>query len=216
MVQKSIAKRGRPLSFDPGEALGQVRDVFWNAGFAATSLDHLSAATGLNRPSLYGAFGDKRALYARVLDEYRAMARAAMTRALDPALPLREGLMRMYQGALALYLPRDRSARGCFMIGTAVTEAVVDDETREGLAAGLREIEKALSERFRLAQESGEATAEADPAALASMAAAAMYTIAIKARAGEPRRALEAIAQAAIDLTCGGKARRATGSARRK
>ena len=40
-------------------------DVFWQDGFAATSLDDLSAATGLNRPSLYGAFGDKRALYLR-------------------------------------------------------------------------------------------------------------------------------------------------------
>ena len=63
MVQKADSRRGRPRAYDPETALSQAMAVFWDAGYAATSLDDLSAATGMNRPSLYGAFGDKHALY---------------------------------------------------------------------------------------------------------------------------------------------------------
>ena len=65
------ARRGRPRAFEPETALAQAMDVFWRDGFAATSLDDVSAATGLNRPSLYGAFGDKRALYLQAYGQYR-------------------------------------------------------------------------------------------------------------------------------------------------
>ena len=63
--------RGRPRAFEADTALAQAMDVFWSDGFAATSLDDISAATGLNRPSLYGAFGDKRALYLQAYGQYR-------------------------------------------------------------------------------------------------------------------------------------------------
>src|SRR6204780_4587362 len=79
MVQKVVRtppepaprRRGRPRAFEPETALTQAMDVFWQGGFAATSLDDLSAATGLNRPSLYGAFGDKRAIYLQAYRQYR-------------------------------------------------------------------------------------------------------------------------------------------------
>ena len=79
MVQKTAhdasktvsPRRGRPRAFEPDTALAQAMDVFWSDGFAATSLDDISAATGLNRPSLYGAFGDKRALYLQAYGQYR-------------------------------------------------------------------------------------------------------------------------------------------------
>lgn len=56
-------RRGRPRNFDAGEVLQQVQDAFWKGGFEGTSIGDLTCATGLNRPSLYGAFGDKHALY---------------------------------------------------------------------------------------------------------------------------------------------------------
>ena len=59
-VAPAPKRRGRPRGYEPEVALARALDVFWKDGFAATSLDDLSAATGMNRPSLYGAFGDKR------------------------------------------------------------------------------------------------------------------------------------------------------------
>src|SRR6201991_949093 len=71
-------RRGRPRAYQPDVALARALDVFWKDGFAATSLDDLSAATGMNRPSLYGAFGDKRELYKKTYESYRNRARARM------------------------------------------------------------------------------------------------------------------------------------------
>ena len=71
-------RRGRPRAYQPDVALGKALDLFRKDGFAATSLDDLSAATGMNRPSLYGAFGDKRELYIKSYQRYRDDARAAM------------------------------------------------------------------------------------------------------------------------------------------
>ncbi len=71
-------RRGRPRAYQPEIALGKALELFRKGGFAATSLDDLSAATGMNRPSLYGAFGDKRELYIKSYQRYRDDARAAM------------------------------------------------------------------------------------------------------------------------------------------
>src|SRR6186997_1818062 len=120
MVQKKTSepkRRGRPRAYDPAQALARAADTFWKAGYAGTSLDDLSEATGMNRPSLYAAFGDKRDLYLKTLmhyrDEGRALARAAM--ADQPTL--RVFLRRFYGKALDLYL--EDGPRGCYSIGTA-------------------------------------------------------------------------------------------------
>ena len=67
--------RGRPRSYDPDVALKAATERFRTTGYAGTSLDDLAAATGLARPSLYAAFGDKRALYLAAIE--RAHDRAA-------------------------------------------------------------------------------------------------------------------------------------------
>src|SRR2546427_11128950 len=82
-------RRGRPRAYQPEIALGKALDLFRKDGFAATSLDDLSAATGMNRPSLYGAFGDKRELYIKSYARYRADARAAMIDIFRDELPIR-------------------------------------------------------------------------------------------------------------------------------
>src|SRR5690349_5353645 len=95
-------RRGRPPSYEPEETLAAARDVFWRSGYSAATLDDLSAATGLHRPSLYGAFGDKRALYLTTLERYVAEGRRQMVEALGGDRPLREALQRVYDRALAL------------------------------------------------------------------------------------------------------------------
>src|SRR5215831_13477256 len=84
--------------------------------------DGLAAATGMNRPSLYAAFGDKHALYVKALEHYWQMGYAAMREALAYDRPLPEALMRVYAEALDIYFPAKGRARGCFAIGTATTE----------------------------------------------------------------------------------------------
>lgn len=78
-------------AYDAGQALASARAVFWDSGHAASSLDDLGAAMAMNWPSVYGAFGDKQALYLKTLEGYRDDSVAALREVLDRARPLRDG-----------------------------------------------------------------------------------------------------------------------------
>src|SRR5712691_13189098 len=163
-------RRGRPRAYQPEVALGKALDLFRKGGFAATSLDDLSEATGMNRPSLYGAFGDKRALYLKTIEGYRAKAQAAMKQALPYDRPLREVLAQLYGRAVSLYLSGEQGPRGCLLTGTAATEAVMDPEIRRATRAALEEIDDTFEARLRFAREHADLPASADPAILGKLA----------------------------------------------
>lgn len=204
MVQNTPPRpRGRPRAYDAERALAQARDAFWQAGFSATSMDDLSAATGMNRPSLYAAFGDKHRLYLDLLQRYIAASDAAIAQEFAREQPLAKALTRFYRLALSLYLPEQGVPRGCFLIGTAVSEAAADAAVREKLDAGLNGFTRALEQRLRRAQAEGELQRGADPAALADIAAAVLHSLAVRARAGASRAALNATIAAAVRLICG-------------
>jgi AcrR family transcriptional regulator len=200
-------RRGRPRAYQPEVALGKALDLFRKDGFAATSLDDLSAATGMNRPSLYGAFGDKRELYIKSYARYRADAREAMTDIFREELPIRQRLRRIFAVALDIYLSGEAGPRGCFTVMTAASEAVFDPDIRSMVQEGFSELDKAFAACFRIARENGELPASADPKVLAQLASATIHTIAIRARARVPRGELEAIVTGAIDVMCGAATR---------
>jgi AcrR family transcriptional regulator len=198
-------RRGRPRAYQPEIALAKALDLFRKNGFAATSLDDLSAATGMNRPSLYGAFGDKRELYIKSYRRYREDARAAMQDIFREEQPIRRRLGRIYAVALDIYLSGESGPRGCFTVMTAASEAVADPDIRAMVLEGFGELDKAFAACFRLAKEKGELPGSADPAVLAQLASATIHTIAIRARARVPRKELEAIVKGAIDMMVGAK-----------
>lgn len=198
-------RRGRPRAYEPDVALGKALDLFRRQGFAATSLDDLSEATGMNRPSLYGAFGDKRELYIKSYQRYREDARASMVEIFRQEMPVRQRLERIYASALNIYLSGETGPRGCFTVVTAASEAVGDPEIRTMVLEGLSELDKAFANCFRRAKEKGELPASADPAALAQLASATVHSIAIRSRARVSRKELEAIVKGAIDVMVGAK-----------
>ena len=204
-VPDAAKRRGRPRAYQPDVALGKALDLFRKDGFAATSLDDLSTATGMNRPSLYGAFGDKRELYIKSYQRYRDDARDAMMEIFRDEMPIRKRLERIYAVALDIYLSGDLEPRGCFTVMTAASEAVSDPEIRGMVLEGLVELDKAFAACFRRGMEKGELPASADPLALAQLASATIHTIAIRARARVPRKELEAIVNGAIDVMVGAK-----------
>jgi TetR/AcrR family transcriptional regulator, copper-responsive repressor len=206
MVHKDTARkprpRGRPRAYDPEQALQGATGAFWRQGYSGTSLDQLSDATDMNRPSLYAAFGDKRALYLKTLQRYVEQANASTVLALDVSLPLEDALRRFYALALTMYLPAGDKARGCYLIGTATTEAVEDPIVRDALREALRGFDRALEERFRHSRKIGELPASADPAMLALMASAVLHTLAVRSRAGERREWLDTFAAQAVTFIC--------------
>jgi AcrR family transcriptional regulator len=204
MVQKEPApRRGRPRKFETDKALNDARRAFWNGGFAATSLDELAQATGLNRPSLYGAFGDKRALYLKALERSADESVAAITATFSPDLGVREGLGRVFTGSIGIYMAGDEGPRGCFIVCTGLVESVTDPAIRAAAADALARIERAFQQRFELARARKEINADASPEGLAMMASAVINSLALRARAGLPREQLEAIAAAGLAMICG-------------
>src|SRR5215471_1664222 len=101
---KFAASRGRPRSFDLDEALDSALHLFWRQGYEGTSLSDLTGAMGINRPSLYAAFGNKEELFRRALERYAAgpSARVAGSFALPTARETVEALLRFYADASAI------------------------------------------------------------------------------------------------------------------
>lgn len=201
--QNPKRRRGRPRAFEPDAVLAQAMDVFWQEGFAATSLDELSAATGLNRPSLYGAFGDKRALYIQAYRRYREHVRETFAPLLDEKAPLAEKLRRILLAALDLYLSGEEGPRGCFTVLSASSDAIADPEIRAMVGEAIDNSDRAFERLFTNAREQGELPADADTRRLARMATATTHTLSIRARARTPRAALEPIVEDAVLTICG-------------
>jgi TetR/AcrR family transcriptional regulator, copper-responsive repressor len=205
MVQKSSEAeskpRGRPREYDPETALRAAMDVFWRLGYAGASLDEISAATGMNRPSLRAAFGDKHAIYLKALRNYWELKLAAMREALE-GQPLEAALMRAYEAALSIYYSGEEGARGCFVLGTAITEAAGDAEVRSIVTEVFEGLDAGFAARLRAAHAEGELRQDVDVETLAALATATMHSIAVRARAGASREELMRLARGAVGVIC--------------
>jgi AcrR family transcriptional regulator len=203
MVQKnpaaSAAVRGRPRGFDTDQVLGRVRDTFWRYGYAGTSMDQLSAATGLHKPSLYGAFGDKKRLYLAALDNYLADIRAEFAEAF--AVPdLFESLYQVSERSIDKFMGGGEGATGCFMMNTAMTEAGEDPEISRVVRESMDGLERAMVRRLQKGIEAGEISGKVDPQSLAMILIANHYELSTRARAGYSRAELRVLADRALDL----------------
>lgn len=206
MAEKAVPAtgrgRGRPRAYDPCIALQRARDAFWKAGYAGTSLEDLVAATSMNRPSLRAAFGDKREIYLRTLKAYWDFKSAAMREAVE-GQDLENALMRVYEMSLDTYFSGEGSARGCFVVGTAVTEAAEDPDIRRIVSEGFRMLDESFASQLRAARANGELACGGDPDALALLASATLHSMAVRARAGASREELRALARKAVGVICG-------------
>ena len=157
----------RPRKFNEDDVVAAARDEFWDRGYAATSVDDLTAATGLGKGSLYGAFGDKHSLYLRVLDDYIASSLDEVRATLrDPAFSAADRLARHLRGQVKL-LAADATRRGCLMAKSAAelgaTDAVVEEKVQRAYATWRDELVACIKE----AQRDGAIDARQRPAALA-------------------------------------------------
>ena len=138
----------RPRSFDPDQALDLARDVFWQKGFQSTSLDDITAATGLNKPSLCAAFGDKNALFLKVLDRYHERIVAHAERILDEGPSARDAIERWLTGFVP-FCSGLKGSRGCLSVNTAADGAADQKEVRKRIERFNRKLEQLLSSRLR-------------------------------------------------------------------
>lgn len=186
----------RPRTFDTDEALEQAMLVFWRLGYERSTLTDLTKAMGINRPSLYAAFGHKEQLFQRVLEHYAAGPARYEREALEQptARKVAEALLR---GAADVQTRPDLP-HGCLAVTSTPSHA--EDSSPIGCALIEARIagENALRERFERAQLEGELSATVDVAELASYIRTIMYGMAVKAATGATHEELERVTQTAL------------------
>lgn len=154
----------RTKEFDPDAALQDALELFWERGYAATSMEDLVERLGVARASLYATFGTKHELYFKALDRYRE-SHGPVERLSQPgpALPAVRELVRDFAAEAA----GDRRRRGCFVLNTAIELVPADETAARRVAAAWGEMETALESALRRARAQGELSADADPRSLA-------------------------------------------------
>jgi len=199
MIEKS-RPRGRPRSYDPEVALDRAALLFWANGFSATSLDDLSAAMGMGRPSIYNAFGDKEALFLRALQRYRDTVALTPLRALEAEDSISEGLGAFFRQFVA-YTTADRSHLGC-LIGTVAPATDLPD-VQSFLKTNLAAFEAQIAEHLAAAVRRGELPRDYPAKIGARRAVNAGLAISARARFGTPRRVLLKDAADATSMVLG-------------
>ncbi|MCG7210247.1 TetR/AcrR family transcriptional regulator [Streptomyces arenae] len=193
----TTTKRGRPRSFDREVALVQATLLFWQHGYEGTSVADLTAAMGVSPPSLYAAFGDKRALFTEVVDRYGSTFGAFMGNALAEESDARTGFARMLDEAAVSYTDPTHPA-GCLVISAATNyspgTADVERDLRTRRAANIGSFEERLKEAKAL----GSLPTGTDTRALAVYFAAVVQGLSQQARDGATTEELRRVAAYAM------------------
>jgi AcrR family transcriptional regulator len=190
-ASKPSERMGRPRSFDLDRALDRALQVFWRKGYEGTSLSDLTKAMGINRPSLYAAFGDKEALFRKALDRY-VDGPAAYTQEALKAPTAHAVVERLLRGAVDLNTA-PRSPGGCLMVQGALAGGAAADSIRQDLIACRAAGEAALRRRLEHAKSIGDLPIDTDPADLARYVATIIYGIAVQAAGGASRDQLQRV-----------------------
>jgi AcrR family transcriptional regulator len=193
---KSPRRRGRPRAFDADRALERALRVFWRKGYEGASLSDLTKAMGINRPSMYAAFGDKEALFRKAIDRYAEGPAAYVVEALKEPTA-RGAVERMLRGAADM-LTDPRNPAGCLMVQGALACGDVAQPIRRELAVGRAKGEAAIRRRLSRAKTEGDLPQHSNPADLARYVATMVYGMAVQAAGGASRGALRGLAEAAM------------------
>lgn len=171
----------RPQEFIINDVLDRAMDVFWLKGFDDASIQDLVDATGLNRGSLYNAFGDKAHLFASVMERYRALSPTRLLAcAPDDASPRQ--LIRDFLHSLVVRADHDPDNRGCLLTNTAAGLYGCDAEMIKWVHNSFAMLEDLLTNVIERGQERGEITKDTSPRALARFLVATAQGINVTAR----------------------------------
>jgi AcrR family transcriptional regulator len=191
-------KMGRPREFDEDTALEAAMRVFWEKSYEGATIADLTEAMGINRSSMYAAFGDKEAIFRRVMERYRARRMTYIRQALaQPSL--REVVAGLIYGT-AEFLSSPDNPRGCLLIQGALACGTDAEPVKLAMIDWRKSGQAALKKRLQQAQSEGELPAEIQPADFARYLSSVMAGLGIQAANGATRAELRRVA--AIALHC--------------
>lgn len=187
---------GRPRAFDEKEALDHALEVFWRQGYEGTSLPDLTAAMGINRPSLYAAFGNKAALFRQAMDRYVELTTCFFEAALKEPTA-REVVAKLLNASIQTAIT-SRQPRGCFLVQSVLACGEASEEIRQAVVKQRNAGQAALRARFQRAVAEGDLSADTDPADLARYVTVVMHGMAVQAASGASRKELQRVVELAL------------------
>lgn len=189
----------RLKEFDEDRALDAAIDCFWSRGYEATSVRDLAREMGIGGASLYNAYGDKRSLFARVLERYaNGTTRERIARLEASHLP-REAIRAFLAEVIDRSL-KDPDCKGCLLVNSAIDVAPHDAELGRVVAAYLEEIRAFFQRMVEAANQAGETPRGTDAHALSLHLLGVLMGLRVLARTGARRRTLEAVVRPALEL----------------
>ena len=194
--RQGVATVGRPRAFDVEEALDQALRTFWRKGYEGASLPDLTRAMGINRPSLYAAFGNKEALFRKALDRYNDGPGAYVREALEEPTA-RAVIGALLHGTVDL-LSSPRNPPGCLMVQGALSCGRTANSIRRELASRRAAGQAAIRQRFKRAISDGDLPADTNAGDLARYVSTVMHGMAVQAAGGASRKELLGVVKMAL------------------
>lgn len=190
--------RGRPREFCVDDALAKALRIFWTKGYEGTSLNDLTEAMGITRPSLYAAFGNKEALFRKALDLYEREKLEYIGRALEEPTARRvaEALLR---GAVENASSSDEP-HGCLGVITSVACGEEAKSIREDVLERGKIAKQALVERFERAKKEGDLPPHIEVGSLTNLLYAIVQGVCIQAGSGATRDELNGLVDTGLAM----------------
>lgn len=196
MTAAAPAAKGRPRGFDRDQALEAALLEFWRHGYEATSIATLTKAMGINPPSLYAAFGDKRRLFTAAVQRYARTHGDYGTRALGQ--PTARGVVETMLRLAAAEYTEAGHPPGCLVIDGATNTSEASVDVAEELRGYREGTKQAIAERIGADVEAGTLPPETDAAGLATFYATVIQGMSTQARDGASEADLQRVADVAL------------------
>ena len=196
LVKIPTKPRGRPLEFNQDEALDKALNVFWSRGYEGTSMAELTQVLGINKPSIYAAFGNKETLFRKALARYTSGPVAFVGEAMQA--PTARQVVEKFL-TLAVDSFSDKSTPdGCMIVQGALTCGQNSSAIQLELIAYRKNLEAAFNQRFELAKKQGDLPQWANTKQLAKYIATIHQGMSVQATSGATREELLAIVEMAL------------------
>ena len=189
----------RSKQFDERQALAAAMLVFWEKGYEGTSISDLEQAMGLKRTSIYNTFGNKSAIFERVMTCYKESVMSALFAAMDAAPDIREGVRRLMNAALDIHFDEDNPG-GCLVVLSLMESGQHDEQSLGSMQQTIHELKNALQARLNKAKKSGELSRHLDAGSTATTIATTMNGMMVMGKANFTRASLKKTVNQVVSL----------------
>ncbi len=194
-----MTPRGRPRQFDPDAVLDHALAVFWRDGYEGASINEIADATGVSKPSLYAAFGDKESLYLKALERYAEGRRQKQAVVLESEPDARKAIEAFLLSVVEAQLD-PQTPGGCMVVTGATTSdgATVPESVRRAVRSTLEAGGQAIAQRLTRAQHEGQLSGDVDVLALATFFNTVLAGLGVQAKGRQCRDALRGVVTSAM------------------